>query len=975
MRFLVHRIRHNAISLAFDGTSRLINKAVSIIKVAVFFSPFKIQRTLCQLALVFFATFARADELVYFDIDHENANQALITFGQQSQKTLLFSFELTKLAKSNPLKGYYTVDFALSKLLRNSGLSFNKANNGAIAIITSESQQLAPATVAINKTKLTNAPLAIEKIAIVGSRTARRSITDLPVPVDILPFEQLKHSGQNNLGNMLQAIAPSFNFSKSAISDGSDVLQPATLRGLGPDQTLVLINGKRRHQASLIHINNSVGRGTAGTDLNAIPLSAIKRIEILRDGAAAQYGSDAIAGVINLVLKDDSSQEYAEVSYGKYSQGDGASQQLEFNKNFSLFSHGFINTSVSISNHQATDRSGQDGQCIYHGCITIAPGKYLTTNNNEINANRQTFEIGNPKYQQQAAVINAGYPLGLGELYGFANYSKRDNSSAAFFRTTLHSNTNPQLQDNQATMIHGYLPSIASNIKDVSVNIGYAFELNNGIAIDASYTHGKNSIDYQTKNSINASYANFLRFQQGLAADDIRAAIPRSAHAYDLSLSLQTLNLDIIKDLDWSLLAFGFEFRRDHYQVEAGDKYSYFDYDTIDNQSQFDLDAIAGIQGFPGITPESSVNEQRYVRSAYLELEHQFSTNLALNSALRFDDYDKFGSSTNLKIAAYWQANNWLTYRGAFNTGFRAPSMQQLYFNNTSTQYLVDDNDQLIGQTVATFRNDSSLTNSIGIPTLKQESSKNLSLGAIASFSNDVTVTLDYYQIAIADRIVLSSGLGLGFNNVLDQALTTEGVDKAQVFLNGVDSKTQGIDLISTWQYPFASGLFDFTLAANFTDTKVTRLFTPKASALNTLPQEQVFSQHDIAIIESWQPKNRISFNINYQQQNWLFKLAFNRFGQYSVIDGEKQTYGAKLLTDVRAEYRINKNTQIYIGSNNLFDVYPDKNTIGNSRQGSIIDEAGNSVVDSDGVFQYSRRSAPFGYNGAYFYAGLTINL
>ena len=249
-----------------------------------------------------------------------------------------------------------------------------------------------------------------------------------------------------------------------------------------------------------------------------------------------------------------------------------------------------------------------------------------------------------------------------------------------------------------------------------------------------------------------------------------------------------------------------------------------------------------------------------------------------------------------------------------------------------------------------------------------------MSFGAVASFSNDVTVTLDYYRIDIDDRIVLSSSLCLGQNAVLDQALTTEHVDKAQVFLNGVDSKTQGIDLITTWQYPVVNGLFDFTLAANFTDTKVTSLFTPKASALNSLPVEQVFSSHDIAIIESWQPKSRISFNVNYQLQNWRLKLTLNRFGQYSVLDGEKQTYSAELLTDIRAEYQVNESTQLYFGSNNLFDVYPDKNVIGNSRQGTIIDDAGNNIAESDGVFQYSRRSAPFGYNGAYFYAGVSIN-
>jgi iron complex outermembrane receptor protein len=941
-------------------------------------------RFLSVLMLIFIPLSAHADELLYFDIQQDNANQALITFAQQSEKTLLFSFELTKTAQSNPIKGYYTIDFALKKLLRGSTLNFNRNSAGAIAIFARElpAERLSASTTnsAIENTNSNSiainfdASVSIEKIAIVGSRTARRSITDLPVPVDILSFEQLRQSGQTSVGNMLQAIAPSFNFSKSAISDGSDVLQPATLRGLGPDQTLVLVNGKRRHQASLIHINNSVGRGTAGTDLNAIPLAAIKRIEILRDGAAAQYGSDAIAGVINLVLKDDTSQDYVEVSYGQYSQGDGASQQFEFNKTFNLFEQGFINTSLSISDHQATNRAGQDGACIYRNCISLAPNKYKTSNINEITADRNTFSVGNPKYQQQSGVINAGYSLSSGELYGFASYSKRDNISAAFFRSARNNSTNPPLQDQRATLSHGYLPEIATSIKDASINVGYVFELDDGTSFDASYTHGKNSINYQIKNSLNASYANVLHFQGALSDDDIRATIPRSAHAYDLSLSLQTLNLDIIKDLNWATLALGLEFRRDHYQIKPGEKYSYFDYDTIENKSLFPIDAVAGTQGFPGVSPDSAVDEQRNVRSIYLEITQQLSTNITLDSAIRFDDYDGFGSSSNFKIAAHWQSDHWLTYRAAFNTGFRAPSMQQLYFNNMSTQYLVADDGALTSQKIATFRNDSSLASNIGIAELKQETSVNISLGAVANLSNNVTVTLDYYRIDIDDRIVLSSSLYSGKSPILDQVLTAENVDKAQLFLNGADTRTQGIDLIATWRYPIESGTLDLTLAANFTNTEVTRLFSPEASALNSLPVEQVFSEHDIAIIESWQPQNRINFNVSYQQENWLFQLTLNRFGQYSVIDGEKQTYGAELLTDIRVEYQLTDSTKFYFGSNNLFDVYPDKNTIGNSRQGHIIDEAGNSIVDSDGVFQYSRRSAPFGYNGAYFYAGLNIN-
>lgn len=928
------------------------------------------------VVIAFSAKTSFAAELIYFDIPTQDANQALIDFGQQSQHTVLFPFEITKNIQANAVKGYYTIDFAINKLLRNSGLAVVKNQDNVLAI--AQYQQNKNTNVAVESIATDNnlqqiSPVGIEKIAIVGSRTARRSITDLPVPVDILPFTQLKQSGQTNVGNMLQAIAPSFNFSKSSISDGSDVLQPATLRGLGPDQTLVLINGKRRHQASLIHINNSVGRGTAGTDLNAIPLAAIKRIEILRDGAAAQYGSDAIAGVINIVLKDDTETDYSEISYGKHSQGDGASQQLEFSKSMTIFERGFATISGSIADHQATNRAGLHGSCIYNGCLQEDTNEYSTSNPLELDATRNNFQVGNPEYLQQAWVINAGFNSDQGELYGFATYSTRDNTSAAFFRTAKNHQTNPILQDDQATLIDGYLPQIASTIDDHSLNLGYHFEFDNGIAVDTSYTYGKNQISYWTQNSINASYAQQLLLQDK-QPEYIRASTPRSAHAYDLALSLQTLNIDIIRDLDWATLALGFELRKDNYQVMAGEEYSYFDYNSLATNINSPNMAIEGIQGFPGIAPSSAVNETRLVRSFYLEVEQQVFSNIFVNTAARFDHYDGFGASTNFKVAAHWQRNDWLTYRAAINTGFRAPSMQQLYFNNTSTQFLVNSDDKLTSQKIATFRNDSVLTSAVGIPELKEETSTNLSFGAIASFENNITLTLDYYHIEIKDRIVLSSGLCRGLNENLDQLLIAENVDKAQVFLNGVDSTTQGIDFIATWQPIIDQGELNVTLAANITNTNVTRLFTPSDSTLNSLAVDDVFSEHDIAIIESWQPESRVNANINYRYQNWHFNLTFNHFGKYSVIDGERQTYGTKLLTDVRIAHQFNPNFELYIGSNNLFNVYPDRNNIGNSRAGTIIDQAGNTIVESDGVFKYSRRSAPFGYNGAYVYAGISVN-
>ncbi|WP_240554785.1 TonB-dependent receptor plug domain-containing protein [Oceanicoccus sagamiensis] len=275
----------------------------------------------------------------------------------------------------------------------------------------------------------------IEEVVTIGTRTKGRSAEDLPVPVDVLNAEALSNTGHTEVGRMLQSLAPSFNFSSSSISDGSDALRPATLRGLGPDQTLVLINGKRRHQASLIHINTSVGRGTAGVDMNAIPAASIKRIEVLRDGAAAQYGSDAIAGVINIVLKDADEGGDVSASYGEYTEGDGETYNLDASKGFALGDGGFLSATFNYRDRGRTNRAGVQGACAYGGCAdTDMNGIDEIGDPREIDFDRKSFRIGDADSEQYAFTLNAAYNLGMGELYGFLTYSERENESGAFYR-------------------------------------------------------------------------------------------------------------------------------------------------------------------------------------------------------------------------------------------------------------------------------------------------------------------------------------------------------------------------------------------------------------------------------------------------------------------------------------------------------------------------------------------------------------
>ena len=856
------------------------------------------------LALSFNVQSAAAEsQMIQFDIKAQRADLALIEFAKQTEQTVVFSFDLAKQYQAQSVYGYYTQLEALSNMLKQTELDAVVDQNGLLSIklkqinrndnnmrkLSGVSAAVLPLLMATNS-QVANAQEQaaqenIEKIAIVGSRVAGRSVEDLPVPVDILSAEALENTGQTEVGRMLQAIAPSFNFSSSSISDGTDALRPATLRGLGPDQTLVLINGKRRHQASIIHINTSVGRGTAGTDMNAIPAAAIKRIEVLRDGAAAQYGSDAIAGVINIVLKDADEGGKAAVNYGQYSEGDGETVTVDFNKGFALGDDGYLNTTINYRDRAPTNRAGLYGSCQFYGCTELS---------------------------------------------------------------------------------------------DVSYNFGFKKEFDNSSSLDLSYTYGENSIDYTTSDTINGSYANLLRYDQGLSADDIRATIPRQAYAYGMELSLQTINLDFTQDYDDFSLAMGAELRTDEYRILEGSEYAYRDYDTNNGVNIYDgmsggigsENAAGGTQGFGGSAPASSVDESRDVISFYLDAETYIIDDVIISGALRYDNYKGFGDTVNFKLAGNWSVTDDVSLRGAVSTGFRAPSMQQLYFNNISTQFVVGPDGTLVAEEVGTFRNDSTLAQSIGIPKLKEEKSQNLSMGIVYNVTDNINVTLDYYSIDIDDRIVISNRLGKGLSDTLDAALVSSGAGAGQFFLNGADTETQGIDFVATWNTEGLGGTLDFTLAANFTETDVVGLFTPQGSGLETIPVEDVFSSQETSIIEEWQPQDRVNLSALYRLEDWTVNLSLNRYGEYTVEDGGRQTYGAEILTDIKVNYFVTDNLSLNIGANNLFDVYPDKNTIGNSRAGTIVDASGNTIVSSTGVFEYSRRSAPFGFNGAYYYVG-----
>lgn len=812
----------------------------------------------------------------------------------------------------------------------------------------------------------------IEEIVTLGTRAPGRVSSELAVPVDSLPAEAMTATGQTEVGRMLQTLAPSFNFSSSSISDGTDALRPATLRGLGPDQTLVLVNGKRRHQAALIHINNSVGRGTAGTDMNAIPAAAIKRIEVLRDGAAAQYGSDAIAGVINIQLRDDAEGGSLLLSGGQTTESDGTVYNLDLNKGLSLGDDGYMNVSLNFRDRERTRRANPQGVCLYGGCVDTDDNGFLEpapgNEDREVNGpGRDPFRIGDADSEQFAAVINAAYGVGEGELYGFVTYSRRENNSGAFYRNP--SSGNAALDDGENVIVDGFLPNINSDIVDRSVNFGYRTEFDDGAFLDLSVTDGRNRIDYVTSNTVNYSFVNELNFGRGLSDEEIRATIPREAFAYGIELNLQTINLDYSKAFGDFFVAVGAELREDEYRVLPGDEYSYTDYDTVDGDPLYPQDGPAGTQGFGGISPDSAVDETRDVISFYGDVEWQALDNLLVNGAVRYDDYDGFGDTVNYKLAANLGVTDTFRVRGAVSTGFRAPSMQQLFFNNISTQFIGGEQIE-----TGTFRNDSAVAQAIGIPRLKEEESTNFSFGIVWDITDRWDLSIDYYSIDIDDRIVISNNLGRGLSPALDAALDATGSGGGQFFLNAIDTETDGVDIVSTFSdIRLAGGDMSVVVAANFTDTEIARIFTG-APALDPIAPEEIFGGFQPSVIETWQPESRASITANWLRDRWTVNAGLQYYGEYTTVDSGSQTYGAETLTDLRVSYEFSTGMNVFLAGNNIFDVTPDQVTNSTSRGGLFESAPGAEDLASPTVFRFSRRSAPFGFNGAFWSAGLQMS-
>jgi iron complex outermembrane receptor protein len=839
--------------------------------------------------------------------------------------------------------------------------------------------------------------IEIDAVTVIGSRNTTRTKLETPVPVDIIPLAAvISDVGQVDLNQILTYMAPSFQSARQAIADGTDHVDPAQLRGLGPDQVLVLINGKRRHQSALVNVNGTVNRGTVGTDLSAIPAAAIERIEILRDGAAAQYGSDAIAGVINIVLKQRTGVLDGSVSYGTYVtnydknyalyklQGntadpgvnvtDGQTIQAGLNYGFKLGKKGFVNLTGEYIDRAATNRTGT-----YTGQVYPSVGGQVRDDSilQARNLDRNFFDmlIGQSEMNGGGLFVNADYALSRHwNLYAFGGYNKKQGLSAGFYRypSSVASGARDYADEVFAIYPDGFLPQIESDLQDISAALGVRGRLGQW-QLDLSNTTGQNRFDFTISNSVNYT-------QAAVSPNNLQTVFD----AGGLKFLQNTTNLDLNRKFDvlkGLSFAVGGEFRLEQFGLRAGEEASWRNYDTASG-------AASGAQVFAGFLPSNEGDNSRNSIAAYVDAEQDFTRNWMVGAALRFENYSDFGSTINYKIASRYKIGEYLSLRASASSGFRAPSMQQRFYAKTNTLFVSIDG-QLTPVESGTFTNDSRPAEILGIPELTQETSQSFTAGVTARPTEGLEISVDAYQIDIDNRIVLTNNFTDGGNAELKAQLEAAGAGQANFFANAIDTRSRGVEAVIAYG-KVLGGKHDlrFTLAATFIDNEVKKNpdGTPRIQAspilIETGQVARYFNREDQSRIEVANPRNKFNFTINYKLKKFGAMLRAVQWGEVVYLDpsidptkpenfptnafsGNKetldQTFNPVTIFDASVSYQVWKGLTLSVGANNLLDTYQDRHIHSNNM--------------SSGRFVYSRRVQQAGFAGRLVFARVKFDI
>ena len=785
-------------------------------------------------------------------------------------------------------------------------------------------------------------------VVVTGTRVANRTALDTASPVDIISADTLKTTGSTELNQALSVALPSLNFPRPTLTDGTDTVRPATLRGMAPDQSLVLVNSKRRHTSSLVNLNGSIGRGSAAVDLNTVPSAIVKSIEVLRDGAAAQYGSDAISGVVNVRLRTDRTGGEGTITYGAHiseydllnaappagatwtgpnsrKRTDGQTTTVSAWKGLPLGETGYITIAAEYKDQNHTERSGYDMRQLY----AKVNGAY---DPRELTINRFDAWYGDPEMQQKTVFVNVGNNLSPDvKVYGWSSYQLRDARSAGYFRM-------PQDARNvQSIYPDGFLPIIAPTVEDFSAAGGMTWSIGDW-DMDTSLVYGQNGMNYDVQNTLNASIG------------------PTSKTNFDaggFSYNQLVYNLTGVRKFDVGGLAsplnvaVGAEARREGYELHAGEPDSWRNGGVILPSG---VPAASGAQVFPGFRPANASHTSRTAIGVFVDVEANVTDKLLASAAIREEHYNDFGNNLSGKLAGRYDFTKNFALRGAVQNGFRAPSLQQQSFTSTSTNFVNG-----IPYEITTFTPNDPVAVALGAKPLKAEKSTNFSLGAVMRLA-PFSLTVDAYRINVRDRIVLSENLlsAAVRNYIVSQGFT--GVGGGRFFINGVDTKTRGVDIVASapWNAG-AAGRFDFTLAGNFNRTEVTKVpTTAQLAALNPAPV--LFDRVNVLTLEKGQPKNKITASATWKLNQWGMTARATRYGEVlspGTTEAFDFTLKAKTIVDLEARYAFSRQMSLAIGADNLFDQYSE-----------TLPPALNTTSNTP----FSNYT-PFGNNGRYVYA------
>ena len=823
----------------------------------------------------------------------------------------------------------------------------------------------------------------VERIAVVGSRGAPRSVDDSPVPIDLIGAEELERSGNTDMLEMLKGTVPSFNVQTNPISDAASLVKPANLRGLSSDSTLILVNGKRRHRASVIALlGGGINDGAQGPDISVIPSSALKQVEVLRDGAAAQYGSDAIAGVINFVLKDDADGGSLTVRHGSYYEGDGDTTEVNGNIGMALTPDGFINLSFQYKNSDATSRSTQrpDAQGL------------IDAGNDNVSDLAQIW--GSPEVSDDITIFaNLGLDLGDDrEAYLFGNFSERDVRGGFYFRNP-HTRSGVYSNDDGATLLvadidgldngiecptvnvttgnvleqadygliadnstavgancfafneiipGGFTPNFGGNIVDTSLTMGTRGHIDDTFSYDVSGSVGRNESSYVIYNTLNAS----------LGPDSPRDFNPGKHVQLE-----KFVNIDLVKELEVGIdsplvIAGGYEYHQETFEVTAGDEASF----TAGPYTEQGFGI--GSNGFPGFKPSSAGSFSRQNYAFYIDVEAQYTENFLMGYALRYEDYSTFGDTTNYKITAQYNVSDDFSLRGSASSGFRAPTVGQANYSNVQTSL---DGGVLVDSALLPATNPIAIQ--LGAQELTPEESQSIAFGAVWEISG-FHFTLDYYNIEVTDRVSQSTRYTLTDDD--RDALASAGVpnvdsiQQVSFFTNDFDTTTEGIDFITNYSTDLLDGSSTFSLAYNWNETTVDNY-------------TEITGEGKVSRLENDLPNHRATFTWSQSWDEISMFTRLNYYGEYQGVHvdwiGTPESPGTEInadsavTVDVEVTYHVMEDIKVSIGAQNIFDEYPSE---------LDFEQQTGSANNSWGGKYYE--TSPFGFNGGFYYLKATYS-